>query len=72
MRYHGEGLDTVGVSDLASTYSHEQTRTNQGFYRETCAPASFENAQITTFGLLVEAGLFRLTGWFHIHLFLFI
>ena len=34
-------------------------------YRETCA-------QSTTFGLFVEASLFRLTGWFHIHLFLFI
>ena len=26
----------------------------------------------TTFGLLVEASLFGLTSWFHIHLFLFI
>ena len=39
---------------------------------ETCAQALFEHAQSTTLGLLVEASLFRLTGWFHFHLFLFI
>ena len=39
-------------------------------YRETiCAPASSEHAQSTTFGLLVEASLFILTDWFHIHFF---
>ena len=37
--------------------------------RETCAPALYEHAQSTTLGLLVEASLFRLTGWFHSHLF---
>ena len=31
-----------------------------------------EHAQSTTFGLLVEASVFRLTSWFHIHFFLFI
>ena len=31
-----------------------------------------KHAQSTTFRLFVEASLFRLTGWFHIHLFLFI
>ena len=36
---------------------------------ETCAPASSEHAQSTTFCLLVE--VFRLSGWFHIHLFVF-
>ena len=40
-------------------------------YRETCEPALSEHAQTTTFGLLAEASLFRLTGWFHIHLFLY-
>ena len=29
-------------------------------------------AQNTTFGLFAAASLFRLTGWFHIHLLLFI
>ena len=28
-----------------------------------------QHGQNTTFGLFVEASLFRLTGWFHIHLF---
>ena len=41
-------------------------------YRETCAPASSEHVQSTTFALLIEASLFKLTGWFHIHFFLFI
>ena len=38
-------------------------------YRETCAPASSEHVQSWTFGLLVEAILLKLTGWFHIYLF---
>ena len=31
-------------------------------YKETCVPALSEHVQSTTFGLLVEASLFRLTG----------
>ena len=31
-----------------------------------------QHAHSTTFGLSVEARLLRLTGWFHIHLFLLI
>ena len=34
--------------------------------------ASHQHAQNTTFGIFATAWLFRLTGWFHIHLFLFI
>ena len=41
-------------------------------YRETCARVSSEHMQSTNFGLLVEAGLFRLTDWFHIHLFFYL
>ena len=75
MRY-SEGLDTTVISDLAN---REVTR-EQGPIRalvsftlqrngETCAPVSSEHAQSTTFRLLVEASLFRFTGWFHIHFF---
>ena len=72
-----EGLDTTGVSDLAISARARGNKDESGLsyhlhYRETCAPASSELAQSTTFGLLVEASLFSLTGWFHIHLFLFI
>ena len=35
-------------------------------------PASSVHAQCTTFELLVEASLFRMTGWFHIHLFFYL
>ena len=31
-----------------------------------------QHAQNTTFGIYAAVSLFRLTGWFHIHLFLFI
>ena len=72
MRY-SEGMDTTGVSDLASA-GLEGTRTNQGSHiiyitGETCALASSEH---TSFGILVKASLLMLTCWFHIHLFLFI
>ena len=39
------------------------------FPPHTC-PALSEHAHSTTFGLLVGASLFRLNGWFHIHLFI--
>ena len=66
MRY-GEGLDTTGVFDLAISV---RSRENKGqsrlayhlHYGETCAPAASELAQSTTFGVLVEASLFSLTG----------
>ena len=69
MRY-SEGLDMPGVSDLASAWCHKGTRTNQGssiFYIKKKAVR--QHAQNTTFGLFVEASLFRLTSWFHIHFF---
>ena len=73
MRY-SEGLDTTGVSDLASakvTREQGPIRALVSFSpREPCAPALPEHAQSTTFVLLVEASPFRLTGWIHIHLFL--
>ena len=58
------------VSDLASAGLQEGTRTNQG----SCIvyipkKPVLQHAQNKTFGQLAEASLFRLTGWFHIHLF---
>ena len=72
MRY-SEGLDIPGVSDLAPACGHEGTRTNQGscIIYITEKPVQ-QHEQSTTFGLFVEASLFWLTDWFHIHLFLFI
>ena len=72
MRY-GEGLDMPGVSDLASTWGHEGTRTDQGYpiIYITEKPDRL-HAQSTTYGLFVDASLLRLTGRFHIHLFLFL
>ena len=64
MRY-SEGLDTTGVSDLASGWGYEETRTNQ-------SPASSEHTQSSTFRLVAEASLLRLTGRYHIHLFGFL
>ena len=53
-------------------HQHEVTRTNQGsriiYIKEKTV---HQHAQSTTFGLLVEANLFRLTGSFHIHFFFF-
>ena len=77
MRY-SEGLDTTGVSDLAISVRSRGNKDQSGLsYHlhhsgETCAPASSEHAQSTTFGPLVEASLFKLTGWFHIHLFIYL
>ena len=68
---YSEGLDICqGVSDLALARDHEGTRFNQGsrivYITEKHTK---KHAQSTTFRLLVEASLFRLTGSFHIHLF---
>ena len=64
------GMDMPGVSDLASGWGHEGTRTNQGSYIiEITEKPDRQRVQRTNFGLLVGASLFRLTGWFHIHLF---
>ena len=41
-------------------------------YRETCASASSGYVQITALGLLVEASLFRVISWLHIHLFFYL
>ena len=68
-------------TDPASAWGHEGTRTNQlgtGIIYITEKPdrqhqLSMRSAQIVCYLLtLVEASLFRVTGWFHIHLFLFI
>ena len=61
MRY-SEGLDTTGVSDLASGWGYEETRANQGtriiyITDNPGAPASSEHAQSSTFRLLAEASL---------------
>ena len=61
----GRNVGSRGNKDQSGLLYHLQ-------YRETCAPVSSEYAQRTTFGLSVEASLFSLTGWFHIHLFLLI
>ena len=54
-------------------HQREVTRTNQGsrimYIKEKPV---HQHVQSTTFGLLVEASLFRLTGWFHIHMVIFI
>ena len=72
MRY-SEGLDMPGVSDLASAWGHEGTRTNQDSRIIYIKEKHVQNhAQSTAFGLFIEVSLFRLTRWFHIHLFLFI
>ena len=72
MRY-GERLALPGVSDMASARGQELTRTNQGssIIYITEKPVR-QHAQSTTSRLFVEASLFRLTDWFHSHLFLFI
>ena len=64
MRY-SEGLDMPGVSDLASAWGQVNKDQSGLSYH-------LQYAQSTTFGLFLEASLFRLTGWFNIHLFLFI
>ena len=63
---YSEGLDMLRVFDLTSTLGHEGTRTNQGsrIIYITEKPTR-KPAQCTTFELFIEAGLFRLTGWFH-------
>ena len=64
----------AGFSDLASVWGHEGTRTNLAglsYVYITEKPAC-KLVQSTTFGLFVEASLFRLTNWFHMHLLLFI
>ena len=76
MRF-SEWLDTTGVSDLAiivrSRGNKDQSELSYHLHnRETCAPASSEYVQSITLVLLVEASLLMLTGWFHIHLSLFI
>ena len=72
MRY-SKGLDTTGVSDLITSVrsrgNNESGLSYHLHHRETCAPASSEHVHSTTFRLLVEASLFRLTDLFHIHLF---
>ena len=70
---YGEGLDMPGVSDLALAWGHEGTRTDQGsrIIYITKKP-NRQHAQSTILGLFVEANLFRLTGWFHIHLFIYL
>ena len=72
MRY-SEGLDMPGVSDLTSAWDPEGTRTNQAsrVVKSTKNPV-LQYAQSATFVLFVEASLFSKSGWFHIHLFLFI
>ena len=68
--HYSEGLDTTGVSDLASARGHEGKRTNQGSHLIyiTEKPVH-QHAQNTTFGLFATASLFRFTGWFYTHLF---
>ena len=74
---YSEGLDMPGVSDsdLASAWGPEGTKTkvselNRIIYI-TEKPVQ-QHAQSATFGLFIKASMFWLTGWFHIHLFLFI
>ena len=61
------------ASNLASVLHNKETKTNEGsrivYITEK---AAHQHAQNTTFGLFAAASLFRLSGWFHIHLFLFI
>ena len=61
-----------GVSDLASARRQEGTRANEGssivYITENLVR---HHAQNTTYELFVGASLFRLTGWFHINLFIF-
>ena len=72
MRY-SEDLDIPGVSNLASVWHHWETKTNEGsgiiYITEK---AAHQHTQNITFRLFAAAWLFRLTGWFHIHFFLFI
>ena len=64
-----------GVTDLASARDHVGTRTNQGsginyITEKPDCQHQPGHALSTKFGLLtlVEAGLFKLTGWFQVHL----
>ena len=61
------------VTDLALACGHEGRMPNQGslivYITEKHAR---QYAQSTTYVLFVEASLFRLTGWFHIHLFFYL
>ena len=68
MRY-SEDLVIQGFSNLASMWRHKETKTNEGSDTEK---AAHQHEQNVTFGLFATALLFRLTGWFHIHLFLYI
>ena len=56
-----EGLHMPGVSDLASTLGNGPIRTGSRIVYITEKPAR-KPAQSTTFGLFVEASLFRMTG----------
>ena len=69
---YSEGLDMPGVPDMTSAGGHVGTRTNQGsrIIYITEKPVH-QHAQSTTFELIFEASLFRVTGWFNVHLFLF-
>ena len=71
--HYSEGLDMPGLSDLASAWGHEGTMISQGsrIIYITEKPVR-QRVQGTNLGLFVEASLFRLNDWFHIHLFLFI
>ena len=61
------------VSDLASARGPRGTMTIQGSRIVNITEKHARKyAQSTTFGLFIEASLFRLTSWFLLHLFLFI
>ena len=73
MRF-SEGLAIPGVTNLAYIWFHEEAKANEGSpIVSITEKAVLQHVQNTTFGLFAAASLFiRLTGWFHIHLFLFI
>ena len=58
-----EDLAIPGASNLANEASHI-------FY--ITEKLAHQHVQDATFGLFTAASLFKLTGWFHIHLFVFI
>ena len=70
---YSEGLAMPGVWNLAYVWRHKETKTNEGshivYITEKLARKYEQNV---TFDLFAAASRFRLTGWVHIHLFLFI
>ena len=61
------------VWNLSSLWRHYETKTNEcSRIVYITEKAVHQHAQNIHFGLFDAAWLFKLTGWFHIHLFLFI